>query len=256
MTTVSQIITDAYRESNLIAISEIPNAAQEAEALRFLDRGVKSVFGYEVGENLIPFPLGRNNIQAPTAYPIYDNLPSGEWFTPVNTRFILNLTQAVSVPLHPSPGDGTRDAVVDASDNLSTYNVTLQGNGRTIEGSSTLTLNTDGLNREWFYRQDLGEWKQLTDLSLADEFPFPSQFDDMFIVMLAMRLNPRNNIQADQQTFIAYTRSRKQFRARYKQTTEVESEAALLHLSRQTYTDTDWRGYSETTERFKRGYTW
>lgn len=256
MTTVAQIITDAYRESNLIAIGTSATANEEAEALRLLDRAVKSVFGYEAGENLVPFPLGRNNVTEPSGFPAYDNVPGGDWYAPTNARFILNVTQAISIPLNIQPDDGSRVGVIDASDNLDTYNVTLQGNGRTIEGVSSLVLDTAGLNREWFYRADLGEWKQLTDLTLASEFPFPEEFDDMFVIMLAMRLNPRNDMKADPQSFNAYRRVRQIFRARYKQITEVASEEALLRMSEQVYTETSYDNRFDNTNKFKRGYPW
>jgi hypothetical protein len=41
------------------------------------------------------------------------------------------------------------------------------------------------------YRSDTGNWVKIEELEEADEMPFPSEFDDYFTMMLAVRLNPR-----------------------------------------------------------------
>ena len=48
MTTVSQIITDAYQYNNIVALAVIPNAAEQAKALRYLNRIFRSIFGNEL----------------------------------------------------------------------------------------------------------------------------------------------------------------------------------------------------------------
>lgn len=106
-------------------------------------------------------------------------------------RLVLNLDAAATVTLHPSPYDGQRLAVLDAGQTLATNNLTLDANGRRIEGQQTLMLDTDGDTREWLYRADLGNWVKMGDLALGDDLPFPSEFDDYFSIVLAMRLSPR-----------------------------------------------------------------
>ena len=44
-TLVSQIIEDAYREANLIAVGESPTTAQQTEGLRLYNRFITSLFG-------------------------------------------------------------------------------------------------------------------------------------------------------------------------------------------------------------------
>lgn len=258
MTLVSEIITDAFRQSNLLAIGSSPTANQQTEALRYVNRIVMSVLGNEAGENLEAFALGGNNIEAPSGYPWYGEEPWGDWYLPMNKRVMLNLTQAATIPLHPMPSDGARFAVVDTSDNVSTYNVTVQGNGRTIEDLTTLTLNTDGINRQWFYRQDLGNWMRITDLILTDEFPFPLEFDQMFVTLLAMSLNPAYGASVDGQVQMLFNRSRTQFRARYHNAIQTKTEQALLRLSgaygTQGYSGYDYLYDPETI--FDRGYPW
>ena len=151
MTLTSQIITDAYRQSNLLAIGTVPTADQRAEALRYLNRIVKSVFGNEAGDPLEVFPVGRNNIQRPSGYPWWNTVPDNDWFVPKNIRVMLNLDQPVTLYLHPEPDDGSRFAVIDTSENVSINNCTVEGNGRLIEGNFNLILNTDSVDKEWFY---------------------------------------------------------------------------------------------------------
>lgn len=257
MTTVSQIITDAYRESNLIAVSSSPTSGEEIEGLRILNRLIKSVFGFEAGEVLKDFPLGNNGVVSPTSYPDYGNLPSGEWFAPLNVRFVLNLDNSIDLPLNPSPDDGSRFGVLDVSGNLSTNNVTIKGNGRRIETLSELTLSTDSVNQEWFYRGDLGNWVKFSSLLSSDDFPFPEEFEDMFIIMLAMRINPRYTVTLDPQSLQALRRSRTQFRARYAQKVEVGSEKGLIHLTKNGYDRQRNEGrYYSSENAFEKGITW
>jgi hypothetical protein len=64
--------------------------------------------------------------------------------------------------------------IVDPFRRLAAFPVTLDGNGRTIENAATLVLNTNGLNREWFYRADLGGWKKLPALPRPTICRFPN----------------------------------------------------------------------------------
>lgn len=229
MTLTSQIITDAFRQSNLLSIVESPTAAQSEEALRYLNRIVKSVFGNEAGEQLVAVPVGSNNISRPSGYP-WPDVPDDVWFVPKNVRLVLNLEAAQEFFLHPNPDDGSRFAVLDTSNNLSVNNVTIHGNGRNIESSPTLSLTTDGANAEWFYRADIGNWQKYAPLADNDTFPFPEEFDDYFITLLAVRLNPAYGIVLDPQSQMILQRSRTQLRARYNQIIPTSPELALLRL--------------------------
>lgn len=231
MTVVSEIITDAYRQSNLLAIGVTPTTLQQTEALRYLNRIVKSVYGQEAGDPLTPLPIGRNNIERPAGFPWYDVEAVQDWFIPSDVQIVLNLETAKTLYLDPMPEDGQRFAVLDASGNLATYNLTLDGNGRKIEGADTAVLNTNGLSRYWFYRADTGSWQRVNSLVAGDTFPFPEEFDDLFITMLAMRLNPSYATSLDPQSQAVWKRSLTQFRARYNQVIPQASELALVRLS-------------------------
>lgn len=259
MTLVSEIITDAFRQSNLLALGVDPTALQQAEALRYLNRIVKSVFGNEVGDPLTAFPIGRENINRPSGYPWWDDVPSNDWFVPKNTRVMLNLDAPVSLYLHPDPDDGSRFAAVDTSGNLATNNVTVYGNGRTIETELSIVLDTDGVDREWFYRADLGDWLRSIPLLSEDTFPFPEEFDFFFIIQLGMALNPTMGAALDPQTMQTYTRARTQMRARYTQFIPVRAELALIRPAK-VAADRDQWGNSywlyQPNAMFDKGWPW
>lgn len=254
MTLVSQIISDSYRQSNLLAIGDSPTSAQETEALRYLNRIVKSVFGNEAGEQLQTFPLGDNGVNRPAGWPWWGNSPPADWFVPKNQRLVLNLTENTTVYLHPNPNAGSRVAVVDISNNLATYNLTINGNGRNIEGASSITLNTSGEEKEWFYREDLGDWVLYSELTLTDQFPFPVEFEDYFISLLAMRLNPAYGASMDPQSVETMRRAKTQLKSRYSQTIEARSEEGLL---RTLGVGTGWtQDFDDSTALFNRGIAW
>jgi hypothetical protein len=251
MTLVSTIIQDAYRESNLIAVTAAPTADQSAEALRLLNRMISSLYGDEAGNQLNPMPIGRNNISRPSGYPYYENTPDGNWFVPLNTQLVLNTTEATEVWLHPQPQDGSRFAFIDQSANLATYPLTVHGNGRSIGGSVTQVFNTNSQVAEYMFRVDVGNWFKVTDLDYTDDMPFPIDFDDLFTIGLAIRLNPRYQQQIDTQTISTYKDILRQFQARYRQVIQMPSEWGLVMLPG-TRWDRYWF-YGNSTSAFNSG---
>lgn len=259
MTTVAQVISDAFRQSNLISINGSITGNQQSEALRLINRIIASIYGNEAGEKLDPFPLGINGISRPMGYPWYNNTPANDWYVPKDVRLMLNITAATTVYLHPRPDDGTRLGIVDISGNLANFPLTISGNGRLIEGSPSLICNTNSMNRDWFYRQETGTWYKVTDLILSDPMPFPEDFDDMFVLMLALRLNPSYGVQMDQQSMQVLTRARSQFRARYNIVYEKPTEDGITRMpytvvDRYRYTRNTT--YGDATSNFDRGVPW
>lgn len=231
MTAVSTILRDGYRESNLIAIGTQPSAAQQDEALTLLNRIVPSFYGTKAGEELSPVIIGRNNIDKPSGFPWYSQVPNqANWFVPPNSRLILNLTSAQTVYLPPNPEDGARFAFIDASSNLATYPLTIDGNGRRINGAISVTNSTNGASAVYFYRADLAEWLPVLPLEQNNTFPFPPEFEDLFVTALAMRLNPRYQVVIDPLTFERYKQTLRFFKARYRQHKMMRSEVGLLLL--------------------------
>lgn len=214
MTIASSIITDAYRESNLIPMGTTPNTNQQTEALGRLNVILASTVGNEVGDFLDDINFG----------PPYDQSSLCAVFIPSNARLQLNLTAPTTLSLSPIPFEGQRVHIVDVGNNLATYPLTINGNGRQIEGASSLTINTNGDNRTWMYRADIGGWVKIASLALTDSIPFPTTFDDYFITMLAMRLNPRYGQTLPAESVETLKRSRNLLRSRYHAWKEVQSD--------------------------------
>jgi hypothetical protein len=205
MTLVSDIIANAYRESNLIPIGSSPTTAQSDEALSRLNSIVLSSIGNEIGDK-----LNDLNVEGP-----YDESFALIEFVKSNARLILNLTAPKTVYLDPDPYEGQRFGVVDAAGNLNTHNLTLDGNGRNIEGNSTLVLSTNDTASHWLYRADTANWVKISGLLTSDQMPFPEEFDDYFITMLALRINPRYGQELRAETLETMRRSKRQIRSRY-----------------------------------------
>ena len=257
MTTVAQIIDDAFRVSNLVAAGASPNSAQQAEALRHLSRLVKSTFGNEAGEPFTNIPVGSDDIERPSGYPWYKTVPDNDWFVPENIRVMANVKEPVNLYLHPNPDDGCRFALIDVARTLENHPVTVYGNGRRIEGLTSILLNESGTNKEWFYRGDTGNWVLYTPITLEAEFPFPEEFDDFFIITLAMRINPAYGKAIDSQAQEMLRRSKSQLRARYDQEIEMPSERGLTRLSRLAADRDMWRdqyGLYDSGNMFDKGY--
>lgn len=232
MTTVASIINSAFRETNLTPLGVSPTTPQSTEAFNLLSTIVAGVLGNEAGENIVPMPLGQNDIDAPSGYPWYANELPGDVFVPTNIRLMCNLTGNGLVNLHPAPHDGARMGVVDVSQNFDLYPLTINGNGRSIEGGADVVLSDMGETREWVYRGDLGNWVAVAPLAADGEMPWPPEFDDMFIIMLAYRLNPRYGQMIHPASAQALQAATSKFAARYKQSnTQMPSEDGLLYLT-------------------------
>lgn len=246
MATISEIITEAYREGNLIAVGTTETEAEQAEGLKLLNRLISSLYGYEAGELLNPWNVGRNNVEYGGTY--FEGFE--DWFVPVNSRLMLNLEGSRTLRLHPAPDNGARLSVIDVSKNLEDNPLTLEGNGRLIEGFPTITLNEDGYSGEWFYRDDLATWMKLSDLTLTDPSPFPSEYDDMLSIGLAIRLAPRHGFTVSQESLSTFNRLTKTFKSQYKQIIPKASELALIRTPGIRWT----RGFYSWPEAFSRGY--
>lgn len=232
MTTVASIINDALRETNLIPLGVAPTTDQQTEAFGKLLTLVASVLGNEMGENLSPFPMGTGHINSPAGYPWWSNTLPGNIFVSPNLRLMCNLTGPGLVNLSPIPHDGARMGVVDVSGNFATYPFTINGNGRLIEGQASQTYNTNGQNREWMYRGDLGNWVLVSPITITGDMPWGPEFDDMFVILLAMRLNPRYGQIMHPASVEVLKEVKSKFTARYSQSTsQVGSEDALLYTT-------------------------
>lgn len=199
MTQISQIITDAYRDNNLIPVTQSPTTAEQTEALARLNAFYDSIFGVELGIEMCDWPAPPSRTSPVAAryprLPENDDLPDDVWpYPPANVRILTKLSQKTTIYLDSSPSDGARMALADIG---SSADLVLDANGRKIEGALTLTLTPASVAPlEWFYRSDLGEWVRISSLSLTDDSPLPGEFDDFLILALSIRLAARVGKQA------------------------------------------------------------
>lgn len=251
MTLISSLILDAYREGNIIPLGRAPSDNQVTEALRLYNQNILSIYGGEAGEMLVDWPLGSFNVDEPgytdprTPYLIQR--------PPINQRLLVTNTAALTAYLTAYPQDGSRIGIADIFGRLATVPVTLDANGRTIEGNPTKVLNTNGAFQEWFYRADKGDWVKLTSLLATDENPFPEEFDIFFYIGLALRLNPRFGREMDSQTSLVFKQQRNQFIARYLQSRPLEIDDSLSWPFMSTQGYDQQRAFSSTAG-FNRGW--
>lgn len=243
------IINDAFREAGIIEAGESPTGEEFNEALRKLESCYRSALGAELGENFENLVFGTGGDQNAYSQELDERSRLEGAYLPSNTRLSCNLSAATTLYLNPNPRDGSRIAIIDQSGNFDDYNLTLKGNGRSIESESSVALSTAGVNREWFYRADLGDWVRVTDLDAEDLSPLPEEFDDYLITFLAIRINPRYGAETSQNTTEAFMRIRKLVRARYVQISEKAVDDGLVLLP-STHRQ---RGYSNRRA-FDRGY--
>ena len=231
MTLISSIITDAFREGNILPLGVEPNANQSAEALRLLNSIFTTSYGDEAGEPLQDWPLG--NFGREIAVSLIQDIDRPY----LNRRLIAVNDAAQTVYFSAMPQDGARMGIIDPFGRLASVPITIDANGRTIEAAATLTVNTNGTMAEWLYRADLGDWVLLTPKLATDEMPFPTDFDTYFITCLAMRINPRYGRTMDEQSAVTYKSERRKFIARYLQSMprEMNDDISWPFMSRQSY---------------------
>lgn len=256
MTTAAVLIQAAYREGNLIPVGQSPSTDESTEALAGLNRLINGIFGFEMGENLWDWlypvpqrtaPSAANYPQSPLATyasPLYNlNLSP---YPPKNTRIIWGAkTGTVYFPEAPEPG--SRMAFIQASgagDGGAIGQIlTLDGNGRTIEGSNTKTITSASpvaTARQWMYRDDLGNWVLCADLIVSDECPFPKEFDDFFVCALSKRLAPRYGKLTALETVETAKQKLKALKARYRQSAPTVYGSQDFPNSPQSYYSGDW----------------
>lgn len=266
MTTCSSLITDAYRESNLIPVGKTPTAAEQAEALTRLNALVASVFGEEMGENLQDWPVPIPQRTAPAAanfpqlpYPMgldgnLYGVPSGSnisnefaQYPPKNSRIIFGgVTGTVYLP--EAPDDGSRIACVQGSgagdSGVVGAILTLNGNGRTIELTPTKTFTFASpatASVQWVYHASKGDWSKVSfTMALSDDIGFPIEIDDYWVTSLAIRLAGRYGKTVSQETSQTYLRMNKKVKAKYRQAGTTVYKAGDVPNTAQSWGGNRW----------------
>ncbi len=230
MATLRKIITDAYRESGIIQKGTQPDADQMQEGLDKLLTIIENTFGEEVGTPLMDINYGDSGATRPVSVDANRDILIDNKYVQPSFRLLVNISGPRAVYLDPVPYDGARLGVIDVGGTFNTAPLTITADTRKIEGNRSVVLNTPGVIREWMYRADLAEWVRVTPLTLDDNTPFASQFDDYFSIKLATRLYPRYLVTTAPETMVHFRELQRKFRSRYNHIREVPSELALLKL--------------------------
>ena len=232
MSTLSEIVQRAFRESQILDIDRQPSASQEAEAVTIL-RGI--IFRH-VRPAVQTIWLGdTTTIKEQNGYVLKDftNFAPNR-AVPQDCYVNLVLDEATTLYLPPEPGDGARLTFIDVAGTLATNALVIQGNGNLVDGASFQTLATNNLNTSFMFRRDLAEWRPVATIGLVatTQMPFPEEFDDMFVIELAIRLNPRYGKEISGVTAEMYQAIRSRFLGRYMSET---SSAAPDNLWEPSY---------------------
>jgi hypothetical protein len=210
MATALDVIKRAYRVSNIVPLGVDLTGDQQVEALDLLNSILLSTVGNEVGDVLRDLRVGGD----------FDETAFCDPYVPANVRLVCNLETPTSLDLPPRPQDGQRVAVVDALGNFGTYSLTLVANGNTIDYDDTSIRNTDNDVVQWIYRADESNWATVTPLDVNDFLPFPDDFSEYFVLMLASRLSSSYGQALTGEQVSLLKRARQQIIARYTQSTE------------------------------------
>lgn len=248
---VSDAITQAFRDANLMPAGTTPKTNEVTEALFLLNAMYLDLLGHEVGEKysdwLIPPPNNLVNPPDTTIVPPETLILLGSatpWYNApqANSRMLVAITtpaQNIYFPLNPSPG--ARMMYIDVGSTAVT--LTLQGNGRLIEGNPTLSVATPtSLNGvQWFYRDDKSSWERIVPLVLTGQLPFESRHDDLFITLLARRLMPRNAYDPKALLEVMHKENVQRAAMHYKQYVPTGIVAGRTSQSQQAYGNLgDW----------------
>jgi hypothetical protein len=254
MTLNSSIIQQALREANVIPIGGTPSTDEQAECLIRLQSLISSVYGSEVGENLFPWPLGNYGRSNDSRMWISEQQLR---YPCINSTLVAVNEAAITAYLPTNPSDGARVQLIDPYSRLATYPVTINGNGRTIENAASVTISTGGTNRTWIFRGETGDWTRITDITYSGTLPFPREFDDYFVLMLALRSNPTYGMKMDDQSKMRLKQQRQQIMARYAQSAPLQINPDLGYALRQSYDQyaDAWLG-AANTQTWNQGGGW
>lgn len=247
---VQQAIDRAYREAAIKRIGDTPTVDEYNEGLDRLNGFVDSLFGAEIGTLLtdVQIPLLQRTATNPNAN-FNQGFPSNltgldqpigamedsrveQYVLTPNSRVLNRITAPTTAFFPQYPQDGARVAVVNTG---ASATLTLDGNGRRINGADTQAFLTTSPNVTYFYRADLGEWKPIANLALTDELPLPSEFDRLIIGGTAISLTALDEIQPTSGMMFMYDRLLKRCKERYYQRVSVTPGGQYLANSEQTF---------------------
>ena len=229
---VSEAVTYAYREANLRPIGSTPTTAEMSEGIYRLNALWEAFKGGEIGEQLSDWnlPTVQRTATQNTDFmnlDYSDNLTAfdqpgtsgnygqnvGNW-PAQNSRIVSRITADTVLWFPQFPSDG---AHMGYADNGASATLTIDANGRKIEGALTITLVAGSEPREWLYRADRAEWVLQEELIASSDLPLPREFNDLFVCGLAIRLCALDTVKPQDSTLAAYTKILKRAITQYRQ---------------------------------------
>lgn len=244
---VSEVVRLGFRRGNVIPLGATPTAGEQSEAVLLLNNFYRTLLGTEIGEHFIDWPV-PNTQPPPINLPVLtDSVSASTWYLyPVqNVRMLTKLTAATTIYFPSDPDDGARMSIVDIGS--SAVQITLNGNGRLIEGNATLVEETPTLlsRVSWFYRGDKASWERVATIALADtEMPIDDSLDELWINYLAMIAAPGNSQESAAEVVAAYQSALARAKARYRQTQAIAVNDPRVSQSTQAFGggSNDWWG--------------
>lgn len=222
MTTASALVTQAYREGNLIGLTATLTTEQATEGLTLLNDYLDSLLGFELGEFNFDWPVPpATTSPIPARFPLFPlgrDLASNVFpHPPSNVRILMSLVADTTIFLPQDPNDGARLLFINLV-STSTFSLTIDGNGRLIKSAATVTeLATSLDGQALLYRADLGGWQLTTALTSTTESPLPTVYDRLLALGTFIFLAPRYGKELKPTQNLSYKRLLKRLKAQYRQ---------------------------------------
>lgn len=246
MTTVSTLISAAFREGNIIPVGKSPTTAEAAEGLTLYNALLLSTIGFMAGNVLKDWqtPSSQRTGAITRDFPLAPGAvaqPAQDYeaYLPPNRRLVWDGSEQ-TVYLPEAPGDGALFGLARGSGASvgTTGTLTIDGNGRRIDGSDTATYATVGditTSLLWLYRADLGNWLPVEAQASDDDCLFPQEFDDLWVCGVSSRLSPRYGKDVNAATLGRMMQIESRFKARYAQTAPAPAGGSELVPGLQSY---------------------
>lgn len=223
MATVNDLVRQAFRQENLKAVSQTISDAEMAEGVEIFNEIWENIIGSTLGEKLNDWPVPPSAaVSQAREFPLLprdESLPYDTYAYPQqNYNIVSNLGGAQTVYLKQNPSDGARMGLVNIGPSYAVNPLTINANGRLIEGASSLVLDSfTATPIRWFYRADLSEWVRITEFTGTEDSPLPKQFNRFWRCAVAIDLCPRYNKDPQAVTLAGYKDGMATILGRYAQ---------------------------------------
>jgi len=198
---VNAVIARALQMHGQIAQGNSPDAGLAGDMLVALNTMKRAMFGTLIGPRLSPLaaPAGTSG-QAENG---------GEYQIPGGANYTL------TAPLNPR--SGARFGVVDAGQDWTSFPLTVNPNGRLINGAAAnITIGVSGQNTRWWFRGDTGAWIAEADFaSLTSTIEFPDVLIAYLPSMLAVAIAPDFDLDVAPEVAFAAGEGRQAFARAY-----------------------------------------